>query len=240
MESLRCIVIDDDDTSRAIIEKFIEKSEDLELAAAYANPEDAVPSLKSSDVDVVFLDVEMPQMSGLDLIKNLSELPPIVLTTSQKDYAIEAFELDVVDYLLKPFVYARFLKAIEKVRERLERSAAADAPFQDDLFIKINSRYVKLPCSEIRWITAIGDYVEIYTSTRKHTVHTTMKMLERKLPAKYFVRVHRSHIVNVHSITEIEDNTVVVEYRADHKMEKKLLPVGKSFRDNLMKTLNMI
>ncbi|MCS7086689.1 MAG: response regulator, partial [Bacteroidia bacterium] len=90
MESLRCIVIDDDDTSRAIIEKFIEKSEDLELAAAYANPEDAVPSLKSSDVDVVFLDVEMPQMSGLDLIKNLSELPPIVLTTSQKDYAIEA------------------------------------------------------------------------------------------------------------------------------------------------------
>ncbi len=240
MESLRCIVIDDDAISRALIEKFIEKSEDLELAYSFANPEDSISALKSNDVDLVFLDVEMPQMSGIDLVKNLSSLPPIVLTTSQKDYALDAFDLDVVDFLLKPIVYARFLKAIEKVRERLERAAAADSPFQDDLFIKVNSRYVKLPCADIRWITAVGDYVEIYTATRKHTVHTTMKMLERKLPTKFFVRVHRSHIVNIHSITEIEDNTVVVEYKADHRMEKKLLPVGKSFKDNLLKTLNMI
>jgi DNA-binding LytR/AlgR family response regulator len=240
MESLRCIVIDDDAISRSLIEKFIEKTEDLELAASFANPEDAITAIKSNDADVVFLDVEMPQMSGLELIKNVSQLPPIVLTTSQKDYAIEAFELDVVDYLLKPFVYARFLKSLEKVRERLERAAAADSPFQDDLFIKVNSRYVKLPCSEIRWITAIGDYVEIHTINRKHTVHTTMKMLERKLPGRYFVRIHRSHIVNIHSITEIEDNTIVLEYKVDNRLEKKLLPVGKSFRDNLLKTLNMI
>jgi len=229
---IKCIVIDDDEVSRRIIEKFIEKAESLELLAAFSNAEDAAPKLNPQEVGLLFLDVEMPEVSGLELIQNLTNLPPTILITSNKDYALEAFELDVVDFLLKPFTYLRFLKAVTKAIDLAKGSEVETTLSPEVFFVKHNSRYVKVFTKDIVWIEAIGDYVEVYTKEKKYTAHITMKALEQKLPAKDFARVHRSYIVNLSSILEIEDNTL--------SLGKKLIPIGKSYRETLLKALNTI
>jgi len=230
MRKLNCVVIDDDDISRQIVEKFIEKAEILTLVQSYSNANDAINDLAKADIDILFLDVEMPEVSGFDLIRNLTTNPYVVLITSKPEYALDAFEYDVVDYLLKPITYPRFLKAVNKVQELSTSTIAGNN--SEDLFVKHNSRYIKIPASEIQWIEAIGDYVEIWTADRKYIAHTTMKALEKRLSKAIFVRVHRSYIVRLNSITEIEDSTLVIN--------KKVIPIGKSFRDELMAQLNLI
>jgi DNA-binding LytR/AlgR family response regulator len=227
---LNCAIIDDDELSRQIIEKYVAKSELLNLMASLSSAEEATSLLARQDVELLFLDIEMPDISGLDLIKQLVSRPYVIFTTAKTDYAIEAFEYDIVDYLLKPISYLRFMKAVTKVINL--SSSAVQSSNSDDLFVKLNSRYVKIPCNEVLWIEAIGDYVEIHTNEKKYTAHTTMKALEKKLPLNDFVRVHRSYIVRTGSIVEIEDNTLVVN--------KKLIPIGKSYRDALLKNLNLI
>jgi DNA-binding LytR/AlgR family response regulator len=230
---IKCVVIDDDDVSRRIIEKFIEKADGLELLASFSSGEDAASLLNQSDVGLLFLDVEMPEVSGLDLVRHLSHRPPIILITAKKEYALDAFELDVADFLLKPFTYLRFLKAVAKVQElQKQTDPAASHPVAEVFFVKHNSRYVRVLTNEIVWIEAIGDYVELHTKDKKYTAHITMKALEQKLPVNTFARVHRSYIVNLTSIQEIEDNTLSVG--------KKLIPIGKSYRDALLKALNTI
>ncbi len=230
---VKCVVIDDDEVSRRIIEKFIEKADGLELLASFSSGEDAATLLNQTDVGLLFLDVEMPEVSGLDLVRHLNHRPPIILITAKKEYALDAFELDVVDFLLKPFTYLRFLKAVAKVQEQ-QRQGETGMPnaVSDVLFVKHNSRYVRVLTNEIVWIEAIGDYVELHTKDKKFTAHITMKALEQKLPPTTFVRVHRSYIVNLSTIQEIEDNTLSVG--------KKLIPIGKSYRDTLLKALNTI
>ena len=227
---LQCVVIDDDDISRQIVEKYIEKAEQLSLVSSYNNATDAINELSKADVDILFLDVEMPEVSGFDLMKSLTTNPYIILITSKSEYALDAFEHDVVDYLLKPVTYPRFLKAVNKIQE-LSTSTIAGTN-SDDLFVKHNSRYIKIPASEILYIEAIGDYVEIYTQDRKHIAHTTMKALEKRLAKSNFLRVHRSYIIRLSGITEIEDNSVSIN--------KKTIPIGKSYREELMNSLNLI
>lgn len=229
---LKCVVIDDDDVSRRIIEKFIEKADGLELLASFSNGEDAAPLLNQPDVGLLFLDVEMPEVSGFDLARHLVHRPPIILITAKKEYAIDAFEIDVADFLLKPFTYLRFLKAVGKVQEQLRQQEIPSSAPAEVFFVKHNSRYVKVMANEIVWIEAIGDYVELHTKDKKFTAHITMKALEQKLSSNSFARVHRSYIVNLGSILEIEDNTLSVG--------KKLIPIGKSYRDTLLKALNTI
>lgn len=233
---LRSLVIDDDDISRQIIGKYIEKSEHTKLVGSYGNAADAANALVQDDVDILFLDVEMPEISGLELLKNLTVSPYIILTTAKKEYALDAFEYDVTDYLLKPIMYPRFLKAVSKAIELME-TAQPEPPAvnTEDVFVKHNSRYVKVPTKEIIWIEAIGDYVEIHTADKKFTAHTTMKSLITKLPQNDFMRVHRSYIVRLSSILEIEDNTLAVS-----REKNKMVPVGKSYRDALLKRLNLI
>lgn len=230
MRKLQCVVIDDDDISRQIVEKYIEKAELLTLVHSFAGANDAINELAKAEIDILFLDVEMPEVSGFDLMKNLTTNPYVIMITSKPDYAIDAFEHDVVDYLLKPVTYPRFLKAVNKVQE-LSTSTIAGSN-NEDLFVKHNSRYIKIPSNEILWIEAIGDYVEIWTGERKYIAHTTMKALEKRLAKSNFIRVHRSYIVRLSGISEIEDNSLVVN--------KKVIPIGKSYRDDLMSSLNLI
>ncbi len=234
---LRCLVVDDDHLSRAIIASFVERHDGLDLTATAENAVDAANQLQASDFDVLFLDVEMPDMSGLDLLRSLSERPQVILVTVKEDYAVEAFAVEVTDYLVKPVRYARFLQAVGRVQRRIESASAStpssDAPLADDyVFIKVDGRLVKLDLTAVRWIEAQGDYVKIQTDQKAYVVHNTMKHLESSLPAQAFARVHRSYIVRLDRIMDIEDTSIVVE--------GKVIPIGRSYRDDLLDRLRTL
>lgn len=231
-QPLQCFVADDDATSRMLVEKFIAQTEFLSLAGSFEDGEQAVVAMTQQEPDLLFLDIEMPHYSGLEILRNLENPPAVILITSNKEYALDAFEYDVIDFLLKPLTYPRFLKAATKVRDDLAQPVRQPVASPGFLFIKHNSRYLKLHTKDIRWIEAIGDYVELHLQDRKFVVHSTMKVMSSKLGAGEFLRVHRSYIVRIDQIDEIEDNTLFVG--------EKYVPIGKSYRKQLMTTLNMI
>ncbi len=228
---MRCAIVDDDELSIRLITEYINQTDFLNLVGAYSSAIKASNVLLREPVDLIFLDVEMPGMTGLELIKSLERKPQIILITSKRDYAIEAFEYQVADYLLKPVGYSRFLKAVTKARELFEvKQKSASAP--KHLYIKEDSVLVNVALNDIVWIEALGDYVTIHLTDKKHTVLTTMKAMDGKLPPEEFMRVHRSFIVRVDKISNLDGNMLVVG--------KKLLPIGKSYRKALMDRLNIV
>jgi len=229
---MRCIIVDDEEMSRQIIGKFVDQTDYLEKVGSFSSAIDASGILRKENVDIIFLDIEMPEMSGIDLIKVLKDKPQIILITSEQKYAVEAFEYEVTDYLLKPLSYARFLKAVEKAREKISVAAAAPVPKDDSVFIKVDSRLVKLNKNEIFYIEALRDYVIVHTDSKKFTVFSTMKGIEKNLPADEFIRVHRSYIIRIDKILDIEDNTLVIK--------NKVVPIGPSYKSELMSRLNII
>ncbi|MFH2142748.1 MAG: LytTR family DNA-binding domain-containing protein [Bacteroidota bacterium] len=240
---MNCIIIDDDKLSRRVIEEFVQKTDQLNLINSFASAVDAINNLKSIDVeiDLVFLDIEMPEMSGMEFLQSLETYPQVIIVSGKQEYALEAFEYDVTDYLLKPASYARFFKAINKVIARKEESigfktAPANADLHDEIFIKRNSTLVRLRYEDIYFIEALENYVTVTTFDDKYTIHFTMKSIESKLPARKFKRVHRSFIVNINAIKSIEDNTVIMHL----KNGTKLIPIGKSYKDTLLNDLNLI
>lgn len=229
---MNCIVVDDEEFSRDVIKHFVNKTDTLELVAECESAGDAFTVLKKNDIDIVFLDVEMPEMSGLDLVKALDDMPQIILVTSRPNYAVEAFEYSITDFLVKPVNYARFLKAVSKAENNLKAASVTVENKTDEVFVKTDSKMVKLKFSEIIFIEALSDYVIINTPKRKYIIHSTMKGLEKKLPEKEFSRVHRSYIVNMLKIESIEDSHVLVPGKA--------LPIGASYKSKFMKKLNLL
>jgi DNA-binding LytR/AlgR family response regulator len=229
---LDCIIVDDDRLSIELLKKLVEQTEDLNLLETFQNPVDAIKFLSSNEVHLLFLDVEMPGMTGLELLNSLKVVPEVVLVTSKKEYALKAFEFDVTDYLLKPATYSRFLKAVEKVRENLKQDTSRIEFRGDYIFVKSDSALVKLDMRDILWVEALADYVAIVTPRKKYVAHSTMKSIEAKLPSSQFLRIHRSYIVRIDKIDAIEDNTVVIQ--------SKMIPVGGTFRDRLMDSLDFI
>ncbi len=233
---MNCIIVDDDSFVRKITEDFVKKTESLHLLYSLSSAVDAINVLNNNEnIDLIFLDIEMPEMSGIDFLNALSSLPQIIIISSKDKYAIDAFEYDVTDYLLKPFTYSRFCKAVNKAQEREEKSRLHSKG--DEIFIKHNSSLVKLKYADILWIEAMENYIIINTFDEKYTIHFTMKAIEEKLPPKQFIRVHRSFIVNVSSIHSIEDNAIQIK---TSDKAKNSIPIGKSFKDNLLKDLNVI
>ena len=239
---MRSIVVDDDKLSRKVLEEFINKTESLKFIASYSNPVDAIndmPKIKDN-VDLVFLDIEMPEMSGIDFLKNLSNNPYVIIVSSKGKYALEAFEYDVTDYLLKPISYSRFFKAVNKVIKRAKKDndipASSITNDAKEIFIKKNSSLVRLEYDDILYIEALENYVMVVAKKDKFTIHITMKGILEKLPTQKFKRVHRSYIVNVNAIKEIEDNAIVINVSDG----KKIIPIGKSYRNDLMNDLNLI
>jgi len=227
---MRCMVVDDDELSRRVVERFVERCDGLELAGAHHSAVDAANALGRGGIDLLFLDVEMPGMTGIELAESLQDGPPVVLITGKSEYALEAFDADVVDYLLKPIDYARFLKAVARVRDR-QRSEGEET---DDsfVFVKIDGRLVRLELADIHWVEAQGDYVILHTPQKKHMIHSTMKSMEAKLPTAAFTRVHRSHIVRVDRIVDIEERTLVIG--------REVVPIGASYRAGLLRRLHLI
>ena len=233
---MNCIIIDDDNFVRKITEDFVKKTESLNLLHSLSNAVDAINVLGTNEnVDLVFLDIEMPEMTGIDFLNALNTLPQIIIISSKEKYAIEAFEYDVTDYLLKPFTYSRFCKAVNKALDRQEKNRMHAKA--DEIFIKHNSSLVKLKYIDILWVEAMENYVVINTFDEKYMIHFTMRAIEKKLPAKQFLRVHRSFIVNIGSIQSIGDNTIYIKTIEKAKNE---IPIGKVFKDNLLKALNVI
>lgn len=234
---LRCAVVDDDRSIREIIKQSIKITEFLELSGEYESAIEARGKIKNGMVDLIFLDVEMPNMSGLEFLQTFHDLPAVILITSKKEYSFDAFENDVVDFLLKPFAYARFLKAAEKALSMLSRqpelektSSKEEEP--DHIFVKSDQLMKKLMLDEIIHLEALGDYVRIYTTAERVTVLSTLTALEDVLPSKKFMRVHRSHVVNVDRITKIEDGNTIF-------LNELTVPLSRSHKDALKERIGL-
>jgi DNA-binding LytR/AlgR family response regulator len=235
---MKCVVIDDDKVSRLLIEKYISKTNFLELVGSYENPVNAINDDKISDLDLIFIDIEMPEMTGIEFMKNFKNLPSVIVISGKDKYAIESLDLDAVDYLLKPIEYPRFFKAVTKIKEyRQNRHEPDYQKFDKGIFIKDgSSSLIRLKYNEIVWIEALENYVLIMTDELKHTIHFTMKSLENQLPEDKFIRIHRSFIINIEKIDAIEDNYVIITFAG----KKKSFPIAKSFRDNLLTKIKII
>ena len=236
VSNLRCLVVDDDPLSVQVVLNCINNTPFLTAEGSFTNPIEAAEALRTAPVDLLFLDVEMPLLSGIELLGTLQHPPLVVLITSSKDYAVQAFEHAVVDYLVKPVSYARFLQAAQKALETAERRAAGpdaiEAPDADSdfTFVKVDNKLVRVGFDDVRYVEALGDYVHIVTGQSKLIVYSTMKAVEEKFPSSRFVRVHRSFIVNFNRIQALEDNSVIVE--------TKHIPVGQTYLREVMQRLN--
>jgi len=232
---MNCIIIDDDKLSRRIIEEFIQRTENLELLNSFENAMDAINVFRNDpDVDLIFLDIEMPEMSGLDFMDTLKNPPQIIIVSSKDKYALNAFEYDVTDYLLKPISYGRFFKAVSKAQTRFTKSKVGTEG--DEIFIKKNSALVRLKYDDILWVEALENYVIFNTFSEKFTIHFTLKSVEHQLPTGMFIRVHRSFIVNKSMIQTIKENSLELIIGSKHKN----IPIGNSYREPLLNAINVM
>ena len=234
-----CLIVDDEPLARNLLSDYVRKVPQLNLVDTLSSPLQVMDALRNNEIDVMFLDVQMPDLTGISLLKALQKKPLIVLTTAYSEYALEGYELDVADYLLKPITFERFLKAVEKVTQRLaERSSSASpaAPAahkqgveasQPFVFVKDGTKLIKLRIDDIQYVEGLKDYVTIHTKTQKVVSLQRLKALEEELPADKFIRVHNSFIVAFNAIDVIHKNDVQVG--------ATMIPIGetykKSFRD---------
>ena len=233
---INVIIVDDEPLAQEVLENYIERLPDLKLVGKCSNAIEANEMLQKHSVDLMLLDIQMPQLTGIDFLKTLTNPPLVVFTTAFSDYAIEGFELDALDYLLKPISFDRFLKAINRAKEQLELkdrpASAADGklePAEDFIFVKADKKLVKVNYNDILYIEGLKDYVIIRMPDSRVITLQTMKSLETKLPAGTFKRIHRSYIVNLDHIEAVMGNMVEIS----EKGQKKHLPVGKNYREDL-------
>ena len=235
---MNCIIIDDEEMARAIIEKIIDNIPQLNLLQEFSNAMHAIKYLNQNEVDLIFLDIHMPDFTGFDFIQTLKNPPKIILITSDKDFAIEAFEYEcIVDYLVKPITQDRFLKAIQKVNAipLSTTTITSKSPGEDnahEFYINIDRRLIKIEFATVNIVEAKGDYIHIKTENKNYVVHSTLKKIEDKLPESLFFKVHRSFIINTKKIIDIEDNSVLIG--------KDVVPVSRANRPDLMKRLNLL
>ncbi len=235
---MNCIIIDDETAARAVVSHLCSQITELDVIEEFDNAIDAIKFLNQQVIDVVFLDIHMPGFSGIDFVQTLKNPPHIVLTTSDTEFAIEAYEYEsIVDYLVKPITLNRFEKAIKKIRNVNENSKHKEnvvhkTPLNQELYINIDRRLIKLKFDEIQLIMAQGDYIDITTESKKYRVHTTLKKIKEKLPETIFLQIHRSYIINFTKIIDIEDNSVLIE--------KNVVPISRSSRPELMRRLNLV
>ncbi|WP_336719028.1 LytTR family DNA-binding domain-containing protein [Chryseobacterium mucoviscidosis] len=214
-DKLRCIVIDDEPIGRELIVDFVKTIPFLELQASYEDPIDALAYLQSNEVDIVFSDIEMPKINGIDLIRTLTKSPSIIFITAHRDFALEGFENGVVDYLVKPVAYSRFLKAVNRAKERIQtpvpktKAAVSENDSSPErIFIKVNGKLVKVILDDILYAEALGDYLKIVTTAETYTTLATLKSMEDILVAPNFFRVQRSFIVKLTSIKSVSGNVI--------------------------------
>ena len=210
---IKCIIIDDEEPARELLGFFLKKLSNVEVVGDFKNPLDAIPLIESKTIDLVYLDIQMNEINGIDFIKSLTHKPKIILTTAYRDYAVDGFELEVADYLLKPFDFNRFLKSHNKVVAQLQTSTSSMNE-QTSIILKEGKNKHKINLEDIHYIESENEYVAYHTNERKILVLDSLKNVERDLPSDQFLRVHRSFIVNVNSITSISaDSKITIQNR---------------------------
>lgn len=236
---MNCIIIDDEATARVILNKICSEFDDLTVVAQFENAVEAIKYLYKHQVDLVLLDIHMPDFTGFEFIKTLKNPPKIILTSSDKNFAIEAYEYEcIVDYLVKPILVPRFIKALQKVKNILKQHTEASIQdhennqLENELYINIDRRLIKIDIRSIYLVEAKGDYIHLKTENTNYIVHSSLKKIKDKLPDSLFLKVHRSYIINIKKIIDIEDNSVHIN--------KEIIPISRSSRAELMDRLNLL
>lgn len=223
---IRCLIVDDELIAQQIVEQYILQTPGLALVAKSRNALEAFAKLEQHPIDLMFLDIEMPLVNGLSFLRTLTNRPRVIFTTAYPDYAVHAFDLDVVDYLLKPFSYERFLKAVAKVNLVSPPDEETESK-EGHLLVKEKGGLIKIPYSRIIYIQAAKDYVKIVTKEQQYLGSFTMKGLEDSLPAGMFIRIHKSFIVALEQVKMIKADTVITA-------EKHSLPLSVNYKENLL------
>jgi len=233
----RCLIVDDEPLARELIKGYVAKLENFEIVAECSDAMKALNVLRAKTVDLIFMDIQMPQITGIEFLKTLKHAPKVIITTAYREYALDGFELDVVDYLLKPITFERFLKSVNKFYQmnqddvQLVASQGGEkGPDEMFIYVKENKKVIKIYLSEIKYIEGLSEYVQIYTDKRKVIVKTSLTQMEEKLPAEQFLRIHKSYIISVNKIEAFTANTI--------EIQSKELPIGRSYKNVVLNLLN--
>lgn len=223
---MRCVILDDEPFAHDVLKHYIEQTPGMKLVAQFRNSVEAFEYLERNPIDLLFLDIEMPLINGISFLKALKQKPKTIFTTAFKDYAFEGFELGVADYLLKPFSYERFMKAIERLSPAGEVSS-----FDDQLVIRVKDGHLNIRQQDIKLIEGNKDYVKIVTNTETHLLYHTLKGILDKLNPEYFIQSHRSYVVNRLFISRIVQDNLILN-------DQQFIPIGQSYKKHLMEKLN--
>lgn len=224
---MKCIVIDDDKLTRTALSKFIEQRPDLKLIGEFSDALSAIPVIKKEDIDLIFLDMVMPKMTGIELLNQFEELPQIIIISDYKEYAVEGFNYNVTDYLTKPITKDRFSSAMDKVLQRSVFEQVKNETYHS-IAVKQRSGYINISTDEILYVEGFGDYVNVHLQEgRKVTVLSTIKAMDEQLSEYSFMRIHRSYIANLKKVDRIVENDVFISSRS--------IPVSRTYRSTLMK-----
>ncbi len=230
---MNVIIVDDEPLAQEVLETFISKFPNLNLIAKCNNAVEAFETLNANDIDLMFLDIQMPQITGVEFLKTLPNPPKVIFTTAYTEYAVDGFELNAIDYLLKPISFERFAKAVNKAVEKNTTSNENNPTLGEKtnfIFVKSDKKLIKVRFSEIFYIEGLKDYVILHTPNGRIVTLQTMKSLEDRLPSDIFMRIHRSFIVNINKVDILEGNTVYIQ--------KKSIPIGKNYKDALLEIIN--
>lgn len=239
-EEIRCAVIDDEPLALELMAGYVSQTPGFTVTNKFTNAIDAIAFLKTEEIDLLFLDIQMPVLTGLDLVKVLPNPPAIIFTTAYREYAVESYEHNAIDYMVKPITYLRFLKAINKYQSlhnsptsSRDTSALSNTVYkakqESYIYVNVNKKYVKVAFEDILYVESLKDYIKIYTSKDEVSTKFTLSEFYDRLPS-YFIRVHRSFIVNKHKITAFTHQ--------DIEINSKELPIGKSYKEEVMNFLN--
>ena len=237
---MRTIIVDDELISIEILKQIAENAPEIEIVGTFTNTLQALKFLNNNDVDLMFLDIHMPEFSGFDLIDTIKKPPKVVMISSDRNFAVEAYAYDfIVDYLVKPIELSRFLNTIQRIKKNEITPLSNNEPemsstniSNDKLYVNIDRRLVKIDIPSIDIVEAKGDYIKIKTEKKSFVVHCPLKRIEEKLPQDKFLKVHRSFVINIDKIIDIEDNSVLIQ--------RDVIPVSKSNRNELRKRLNLL
>ena len=221
---IKCIIIDDEPLAITVIENHLKNFDHIEIVETFNNPLNAYRVLEQEKIDLIFLDINMPKMTGFTFIENLSYKPLIVITTAYREYAVKSYELNILDYLVKPIPFNRFLKTINKVYQQLYISnAKADVTLKQEphIFLKVNKKLIKINLNDILFIESLKDYIKVITTLGDYVVHKSLTAITEELPQSNFIRIHRSYTISVNKVVALEGNTVEISNRK--------IPIGRNY-----------
>lgn len=228
---MNCIIVDDDIMARKSLERLCAKVDFLTVVDICENGEAGLRSLEEYEVDLIFLDIEMPGISGIDLVRESKKLPQVIFTTSKTEYAFEAFEFQVTDYLKKPINFSRFKIAIDKAFEIFNQDQLTSTA-EKEVYLREDGKFIRVEYSDILYFENVGDYIRVKTIYGNHIIHGTLKSILAKLNYNRFMRVHRSFVIHLDKIKDIQDNTLVID--------KKVIPISRANKAPLFKRLNLL